>query len=1408
MADDKIAEEAPVSDETTTATASKRRFVTTPLKAILWLLVAAIALVVLFVGFLHTPPGRQFIVDQIAEVAPASGLSVEVGEIDGSVLWSSTLRDVRFRDANDTLFLEVPTIDLNWRPFKWFTSGLDVRHLVLTDGTLYAAPELIAGDPDAPVLPDFDIRIDRFAIVNLTVAEGLLGEARVIDFAAETNIRDGLVYLDAGGEFGGGDVFTALVHAEPDGDRFDLDLDWQAPQGGFLAAMVGAQSDLSVQLEGDGSWTSWVGELDAVQGSTDLLDFEIYNDGGQYRIVGRARPGTYVEGLPARALGETVMLTASGSLEDSVLEGDFVLRARGVNADGAGAIDLANNNFDNVQVAAQLLDPTLFADGVALNGANLDATLDGAFRELAIPHSLTVAEIDASGIIVSGVTQQGTLTYDGTRFTVPVDAGIGRIVSGATLFDPRLVNGTVGGTLVYAGNELLSDDLSVNFPGLEAQLGLNSNFATGLTQVTGPVNLADLPFDGIGTIDAGAQIRFAIGGGAPWSLDTDLQGRVDRITNSTLENLAGTNIRFAGGLSLGSGVPVSFDNMRITASKVSATLDGRVEESGTVLAGSGRHVDYGPFTVEATLADDGPRVAMVLADPLPAAGLSNVRVVLAPTDNGFAIDTQGGSLLGAFDGQLNLNIADNGDTFIDINRLDVAQSRVSGVLQLIEGGVAGDLALSRGGIDGTIGLAVLSGGQGFDIDVTARNARFAGDTPLAINRGTIDATGLIGADGTSVSGNANLQGLSYGNIFIGRLAARAQMTDGVGRFDASLTGRRGSRFELAINGNATAERIAVAVDGTYAGRDISMPRRAVLTSLEDGGWQLQRSQLSFGNGYVLASGRVGGDAPMSGNISLANMPLGLADVLTGELGVGGTVSGVLDITGGANGLPTGQARLMIENLTRASTLLTSRPMDIALVADLSETLAQARSVISDGGNADGRLQGRIANLPQTGSLIQRLYAGDLFAQLRFNGDAAALWRLAAIDLLDVTGDLEVAADLRGSLGDPHVRGSISGDALRVRSGLTGTDVTGVSARGRFDGSRFNLTRFAGTAPNGGRVSGSGLIDLSGITASRGPSMDIRLAASDAQILDIANMGATITGPMRIVSNGVGGTIAGRLRANDVRWQLGMTAEAIAELPNVNTREINLPADVAPVAVNTRPWRYLIDVRAPGGIQVDGMGLESEWRTDSLQIRGTTDDPRLGGEVNVVPRQGFYSFAGTRFEITQGDIFFDANVPIDPRIDLVAETEVDALSVAVNVRGNASQPDITFSSTPALPEEELLARLLFGGSITTLSATDALQLGAAVASLRGGSGVGPINRLRNAIGLDRLRLVAADPALDRGTSVALGKNFGRRFYAEIITDGAGYSASNLEFRVTNWINLLATVSTVGRNSAAVEYRRDY
>src|SRR5690606_30432035 len=168
-----------------------------------------------------------------------------------------------------------------------------------------------------------------------------------------------------------------------------------------------------------------------------------------------------------------------------------------------------------------------------------------------------------------------------------------------------------------------------------------------------------------------------------------------------LANLAGGNIRFSGAISLGGGQPIVFDNTRLTPSKLSLTLDGRVQEGRTTIAGSGRHVDYGPFTVEASMAGDGPRATLVFANPLPAAGLRDVRVALAPTDDGFRIETEGQSTLGPFDGIVNLTMPAGGPTRIGIERLDIWRTSVTGDLVLGEGAVSGDLRLAGGGVNGT-----------------------------------------------------------------------------------------------------------------------------------------------------------------------------------------------------------------------------------------------------------------------------------------------------------------------------------------------------------------------------------------------------------------------------------------------------------------------------------------------------------------------------------------------------------------------------------------------------------------------------------------------------------------------------------------------------------------------------------
>lgn len=1369
---------------------------------ILQALAVLAGVLVLGLVVLNSPIGHRFVVDQIAKVAPASGLRINIGRIEGSLYGEAVLNDVTLSDPKGP-FLTVPRVELDWRPFNWFFRGLDVRKLIAQRGVLLRPPELNPGDPDAPILPDFDIRVDRLALEDFTVAEGVLGEARKVQLEARADIRSGRVFLRTDADLGGADELALLVDAWPDGDKFDLALDYNAPRGGLLAGLVGADSAFTARIDGKGTWSQWDGTILATQDTERLAAFRLTNRSGQYGILGQAYLSGLLEGLPARAAGEALSINATGTLEESVFDGKLAVASDALFLAGDGAADLAGNAFDQFAVRMALRDEKLFGSDIALKGASATATLDGPFRDLTVSHQLIVKELDA-GTRILGMRQQGTARFEEGVLSLPLNLSVARIETGTEAIDPRLVNGRFGGTITLDGNALTSDDLSADFRGLAARMALRGDLARGGYALAGPIAARDLELENLGALNANAKIVFRIGARTPWNLNANFAGTMPRVTNGTLTTIAGTGIRFKGGVSLGASQPVLFRETTLTASKLALTLDGRVEGGETSIAGRGRHTDYGPFTVKARLADDGPHADLVFASPFPAADLRDVHVALAPIAEGFRIDTRGGSMLGPFEGALDLYAQPGEPVRLVIDEMNVSQTSVSGEVAIGDGGANGVLALAGGGLDGTITLAPKPEGQGIGMALQARNASFYGPPPIMVRRADINMDAVLGSAGLQAEGTVYAQGLSRGSLFIGRLGARADVKDGAGTITASITGRRGSNFELQGQGAFAPGQMSLIMRGSYAGQRIAMPRRAVLTKQGDG-WRLAPSQVSFGKGMIIAEGQFGGNGGATGTVKIADMPLSLVDVVIEDMDLSGKASGVVEFASSGSRPPTGSAKLTIKGLSRTGLVLTSRPVDLYLVADLAPDRLETRAVVDEGGKRRGRIQARITRMPRSGALYDRLSAGALFGQMRYNGPVDALWRLAAIDAFDLTGPIEVAANASGSLADPKVRGSLSGDALRMRSALTGTDVKDISARGSFAGSTLRLTSFSGTpAKGGGSVSGSGVVDLSAMRPGFGPRIDLRLAARDALILDRRDMGATVTGPLRIRSNGNGGVIAGRLKVDEARWQLGNAAD-VRDLPVIRTREINTPADVAPARRPGGKWRFMIDARGSSRMAVRGMGLDSEWGAD-IRLRGTTADPRIGGKAEVV--RGAYEFAGTRFELTRGRIAFDENVPIDPRLDIRAETDVQDLAVTVSVKGSAAQPEITFASVPGLPEEEILARLLFGGSIADLSATDALQLGSALASLRGGGGMDPINKLRNAIGLDRLRIVSADPALGRETSVAMGKNFGRKFYVEIVTDGQGYSATELEFRVTRWLSLLGTVSTIGRESVSAEISKDY
>ncbi len=1346
-----------------------------------------------------SPIGHRFLVDSLASYAPASGLRIKVGRIEGSVLSKATLRNVEFYDSQGR-FLVVPEAELDWRPLKWFSTGLDVRKLVARRGTLSRLPALKPGDPDAPILPDFPIRIDHFELDRLYVDKAVAGVGRYVNLRAQADIAKGRAKLNVLSELGGKDQVFLRLDASEKENLLDLTARYNAPAGGLLAGMVGAKEDIAATIDGKGAWNDWRGRLAVLKADEPFALLKLTKKNDVYGALGQIMPGEMLTGLPARAVGDKLSVKVDTKFAGSVFDGRAVMVGKGAWVGADGVLDLADNAARNVWMRVRVTDPDLL--GARTEGLFADLTVDGPLRDLAIGYQASADRIAMGTTQLAALKAAGDARWDGAKLVLPLKASAGRVETGVELLDPRLRNVALDGTLVYGAGRLRSEGLALAAQGLTARLSLDGNVTTGRYALKGPVEMLNLPLEGLGNANARADVSAMIGGPQGWSVDARIDGKLVKVSNASLANIAGPAIAITADVSTAGNAPVLVRSARITSRNLRMTLAGSRAVNGTVkLTGRGEQAQYGAFTVDGTIDGAGPHAVLVFADPYPAAGLKDVRVAIDPKGDGFAIVTSGMSTLGPFDGELFLAMPAGGPTTVDIARLTVSGTDVSGRLTLRDGGAAGTLALTGGGVEGNVLLTPTAAGQGVKADVILRNARFDGPTPITVRIAHIVADGTLGSGGT-ITAKVMAQGVQRGTLFIGRLAAEGQMTNGVGTFRADVAGQRNARFNLRMIGDIAPERISFGLRGRYAGETIRMPRRAVL--VKDGGdWVLQTTQVDFAGGSIQASGRLGDTTSLT--VKVAKMPLDITDLFMPELGLGGSVSGVVDYIDTPDAPGTGKARLKFDDLTRSGLVLTSRPVDIALVAELGPNALQARAVFDDDGTQSGRLQVRVSELPSRGDLMDRLRAGSLYGQMRYSGAADALWRLAAIELFDLTGPIALAGDVRGTIDRPIVRGTLKADNLRLQSTLTGTDITGLSARGSFDGSVLRISRFAGKAANGGAVSGSGSVDLSDI-ATNGVGMDIRIAARDARLLNRDDMAATVTGPLRIVAKNNTGTIAGRLDVVSGRWKLG-NAEAAATLPNIARREVNAPPDRQPRTARMAPWRYLIDVRANNRFAVTGMGLDSEWGAD-IELRGTTDAPRLSGEANLV--RGGYEFAGKRFELTRGRIRFSGESPPAPRLDIVAEADINDINAKIAITGTALSPIITFSSVPALPEEEVLSRLLFGDSIANISAPEALQLGAALASMRGGGGGGldPINKLRGALGLDRLRIIGADQALGRGTSVAVGEYLGRDFYVELVTDGQGYSATELEYRVTGWLSLLATVSSMGNNSIGAKVSKDY
>ncbi|QJU58060.1 hypothetical protein HL653_09835 [Sphingomonas sp. AP4-R1] len=1367
-----------------------------------------VVLVGLLLLGLDTGPGKRLIANQLAGFETASGLNFRVARITGSIYSRMVLRGVEVRDTKGA-FLTVPELTVEWRPFAYAHSKIDVREFDAPLMILARNPALkaVPSDPNAPILPDIDLSLRKLRIGRLIIQPPVTGQRHVVKLAGSAEIADGRAQLnvDAGAlkaaGIAGGDRLHLALDARPDANRFGLDAQLMAPKGGLVDSYAKLGKPLMLKADGQGDWADWKGRLTGALDGQPLAALDVTGRNGTFHTTGKLRPGLILTGPAARLTDPAIDLDLTTAIAKRKVDVRLAARSAALAADAAGLIDLGENRLGNLRLNATLLQPGAVAPNVAARDLRLAATLDGPFATPTIDYRVTATAIGFGTTMVQGLNASGKAVISTERILAPVHA-TARAVTGLNAAAGGLLrNLRLDGDIAYQDGKVATDNLRVRSDRIDATAILLADLAKGTYTgaLKGRVN--DYNVDGLGRINLVTDAKLVPGLKGGFAIKGKVRIQTRSLTNASLRDQLGGNALITAdvGYDLAGGATIR--NLRMTAPKLNITrgdgfyrLDGRIGFKGAALSQA-----YGPATVEVSGTVAKPVARLRAPRPGLGANITDLEATLTGTGRGYRIRAGGQSDYGPFSADVMLNMG-RGPMSVDITVAEFASIRFAGhVAQTAAGPFAGMLTMNGAGLNGHVRLAAEGSVQRADIDARAFNARIPGPAPITIGNGTLHATALMTPGSPSVTGNFAFADIRNGQLLIARAQGKVDYRNNQGRVALiAKGGQSGAPFDIAAQATLSPDRVLANLRGTLNGIAVSFSHPAVLTKGPNG-WTLAPATLVLPQGQVDLSGTYGTRTAFQAK--LRAMDLSIVNAFTPDLGLGGKASGTIDYAAEGT-VPHLRARIDILRFTRTASLVVSQAADIAFLGTLDETGGDARALIKRGGAVVGRMQARLAPLGAGATLSERLFAAPLSGGIRYNGPAELLWTLTGVAHQAVTGNIAIGADLGGRLDQPTITGLIRANALRYENETYGTVLSNMAIDGRFTQSQFLLNTLTAKAGEGS-VQASGRV---GLDAASGFPIDITAKLDNAHLARGDAIDARASGTLQITnSKEAGGLIKGVINIPEARYQIvRQDASTVPELTGLR-RKGAPPAEAQQASALPSNWKLDIRIRADNQIFVGGMGLEAEWRTN-MHVTGNATNPNIEGKLEVV--RGTYSFAGRRFDIDHGIITFQGGM-LNPALDIAASTTVDSVSATIAIGGYAQAPQITFTSTPTLPQDEVLSRLLFGSSVTSLSPTQAIQLAAALNSLRGsGGGLNPLGKLRGVAGIDRLRVLGADESAGRGTALAAGKYISNNIYVEIVTDARGFTATQLEVSLSRALSVLSQTGSFGGSNVSLRYKKTY
>jgi len=600
--------------------------------------------------------------------------------------------------------------------------------------------------------------------------------------------------------------------------------------------------------------------------------------------------------------------------------------------------------------------------------------------------------------------------------------------------------------------------------------------------------------------------------------------------------------------------------------------------------------------------------------------------------------------------------------------------------------------------------------------------------------------------------------------------------------DSPAVAGRPARINTTTTLNLTRKELQLAsLQASWHGQDLQLLNPAKL----DFAKELQVRQLRLG----IQDARIEVDGQLSPTLDLHAAVRQIKPALVNAFMPDTLESGTVDAEAtlrGTTAAPTGNIHLQALDVRSRNAAARGLPAaDLRADANLRGDTADVNAQLTAGADSKLAVTGR-APLSASGVADLKL-AGNL--------DLALANPILEAEGRHVTGTMAIDTTVKGNARNPQIAGTVQlakGSVRDYTQGVSLTDITG-----RLSGNQNELRidqLTAKAAP--GNLSIQGTV---GILQPKIP-VDIRLTAKNAQPIASNLLTANLDADINVTGT--------------AREQMDVNGKVHLNRANINIPS-GMPPDVAvldverdgaqagkppekPVVINLN-----LDVDAPNRILISGHGLDAEMGGD-LKVRGTTAAPVVNGGFEL--QRGFFNLANSKLTFTNGNVTFSGTglqKKLDPSLDFTAQTQAAEVTAVIHITGLADAPQIELSSTPELPQDEILARLLFGQPAAQLTALQLVQTGAALASLRsggGGSSLNPVAKIQKALGLDRLSVgggagasgASSSSQQSSGTSVEAGRYVSNRVYVGVKESTTGASKVNVDVDLTKRLKLQASL----------------